>query len=312
MPKCAAFNKSLTIGPRGTARPCCAFEDTVDLYITDDWRAAHKRLGERSESEWLSNCVECKQAEDNGQRSLRQMFNNFNWHLESGVEYFDFKINNTCNLACRMCDGTSSSTWTSIIKNNPDKNWTTHLKNSARTVTGWHNDVDKVLIELYTAQVVKFTGGEPFLVPQVKDMLEFMIEQDIAYICDLQFITNGTVDISKYYNLLKEFNCVTILVSVDAIGERFEFIRQGASWNQVSENILNIREHANVIVTCLPNVFNKNHIHEVEEWCKENNLTFNQATDLINPEYLRPDATDYTEQMTILDEIHGTDHKKFL
>lgn len=316
MPKCLALKHALTIGPTGAVRPCCAWIPRVTEYtIDDDWETAHNKYYEEMLDEWLPACLECKQDEELNGKSQR-LFMNTVLQDSVGIEYFDFKINNTCNLACIMCDGVSSSTWTAIVKQNSDKNWTQQKIDAANAKTGWHGDISNFYHQLFTAKYVKFTGGEPFLIPQVKQMIEFMVNEEIAPTVELQLVTNGTQDVSKYYDLLKNFKSVILLISVDAIGERYEFIRQGANWNQASDNILSIKSNApsntSVVITCLPNLFNKHHIHEVEDWCNENNLVFNKASDLIFPEYLRQDATDYTEQMTILDEIHGTDHKKFL
>lgn len=316
MPVCKALSSSVAIGPLGTVRPCCAWDNNAgkESLLGEDFKTKHAiwssgMLG----SNWLPECQECQQAELRDGNSLRTYFNEI--LTGEGIEYWDFKINNTCNLACRMCDPVNSSTWVAVQKQ-IDPNY-------QQKTQRWHKDIDKILPELYTARVVKFTGGEPFLIPQVKRIVEFLVDEEIAPSVVLQFITNGTQDISSWYGLFEEFRYVTVMVSVDAVGDRFEYIRQGAKWNQVSENVININNskpnNTSLNVTCLPQALNENHTHEVEQWCKDNNLRFNLASDLINPDYMRPGALNDPElkdklmrKLEILDMIHGTDYREFI
>lgn len=311
MPKCLAFNHALTIGPRGTLRPCCTFRDETDVHLGEDWRSVHGLMSERSEKEWLDECVDCKVAESHDQVSMRQYFNK-TLTTDSDIDYLDLKINNTCNLACRMCDSTSSSTWQSLVNNNPDLDWSDHHKKAASMKTGWHNDIDHLIELLSTVRYLKFTGGEPFLIPQVKQILEYMVENDLASSCEVQFISNGTIDISKYYSLLTEFKHVIIMFSVDAVGERYEFIRCGAKWDQVSTNIINISKHVPVSIHCLPNLMNRHHIHEVADWCKANNLHLHVSSELNEPSTLRINGTGYEKDMELLDSIYSTNYRDFI
>ena len=218
MPYCSIFKSGLTIGPTGEVRPCCAYRDNnrTPLKFNDDWQSRHAELGK--ETQWLPGCAECKLSEDLGRDSLRQYYNKILGGEE--LEYWDIKINNTCNLACRMCDKTSSSTWDSIIKNN------THLEfddtYSSGPGTGWHGEIDEILPHLSTARFVKFTGGEPFLIPQVKRIIDWLISEEIcSNIQELTFITNGTIDISSWKQRFSHFKKVNLLISVDAVGDRY-------------------------------------------------------------------------------------------
>lgn len=317
MPKCLALKHAAAIGPLGTIRPCCAWNNNTGKESQFNEKFQHKHAiwyGQMEAGDWLPECLECKQDEEKNGKSQRLYFNEI-LQYSHGVEYWDFKINNTCNLSCRMCDPSSSSTWDRILKQ--------HDPDYTPVKTGWHRDVTEILPHLYTAKVVKFTGGEPFLIPQVRQILEFLVDEDIAPAVIVQFVTNGTQDISEYYDLLSFFKHVIITVSIDAIGARFEYIRSGASWNQVSDNILNIKKNksSNTIlgVTCLPTALNVNNTNEVAEWCKEHKLKFNLASDCIHPEFMKPEALSdpvLREQlinyMRKLDQIHGTDYRDFI
>jgi MoaA/NifB/PqqE/SkfB family radical SAM enzyme len=317
MPVCLALKYAAAIGPTGKVRPCCAWDNNSgkESDFNENWKMKHAVwYGQMAAGDWLPECRECKQDEENNGKSLRKYYNEI-LNYSKGVEYWDFKINNTCNLQCRMCDPTNSSTWDRFLKQ--------HDPNYNSVATGWHRNIDEILPELYTAKVVKFTGGEPFLIPQVKQVIEFLVDEDIAPAVILQFITNGTVDITEYYDLLSFFKHVNITVSVDAIGPRYEYIRSGANWNTTEKNILNIKKNApanvKVGVTALPMALNINNLHEVESWCTANKITYNRASDLIEPAYLAPGALADVElkqqliaHMERLDRVHGTNYRDFI
>lgn len=316
MPKCLALKHAAAIGPLGTIRPCCAWNNNngKETPMGEDFLVNHAKWDEQMKTQWLPECQECQQDEQQNGKSLRLYYNEILADSE-GVEYWDFKINNTCNLTCRMCDPVNSSSWVNIQKQ-IDPNYKPKTNK-------WHREIDSILPELYTAKVLKFTGGEPFMIPQVMYILNFLVDQDIAPAVRLEFITNGTHDISEHYHLLSKFSYVTITVSVDATGNRFEYIRQGADWNHVSQNVININKqkptNMDLGITCLPQALNINHIHEVKDWCKANNLKFNRASDCIHPDYMQPGALESTSlrqklisRMTVLDNIHGTNYRDFI
>ena len=64
---------------------------------------------------------------------------------------------------------------------------------------------------------------------------------------------------------------------------------------------------------------NVNHLHEVEAWCNANKITYNRASDLIEPAYLAPGALADVElkqqliaHMERLDRVHGTNYRDFI
>ena len=123
--------------------------------------------------------------------------------------------------------------------------------------------------------------------------------------------------------MFESFKRVIIVASVDAIGERFEYLRRGAIWEQVSNNIIDIHKNSpdNTIVsiTCLPSALNINNIHEVEDWATSYDIRFHRASDLITPTYMTPSALDdqdnkqqLIDHVMILDDIDGKDHTKWI
>lgn len=316
MTHCAIFKSGITIGPTGGVRPCCAYNSngTSDPKFNENWREHHVELSKHEG--WLPGCAECKLSEDLNRPSLRQYYN----RILSGqeLEYWDIKINNTCNLACRMCDKTSSSTWESIIRNHSADWDDVYTQGPA---TGWHQDIDDILPHLATAKYVKFTGGEPFLIPHVKKIVDWLISEEVyVNIQELTFITNGSVDLLGWDERFKKFKKVNLLISVDAVGKRYEYIRSGSNWDTLNSNIDKIKKlNANIQILILPSALNVNHIHEVEEWCNNKQLNYSISTPVISPDFMSPQALDnptlkdkLIEQMQIQDKIWGSCYREFI
>lgn len=322
MPKCLAFKHGLTIGPSGAVRPCCAFrtENISSMPLHSDWKSRHDQWDQDSQTVWLPQCLECEQDERLNGKSLRMYYNQVLEHAV-GIQYWDLKINNTCNLSCRMCHPTSSSQWQQNLDRNPHSAFDRYYQVSL--TSRWHRESQDLVPLMLDAKVVKFTGGEPMLIPQVKSIIQQLIQQDIAPAVTLELITNGTYDLLAWQKYFDKFARVNINISVDAIGKRYEYIRPGASWQQVSDNIkrfASAKSHnVYLSINCLPMVLNKDHISEVQQWCLENNLHFSLASPIISPDFLRTDALSdpelakkFCQQMSIQDQIHGTDYREFI
>lgn len=319
MPKCLAFDHAITIGPGGNVRPCCVWQDQPgepSMRYWDDWESRHTAWGKLMEQDWLPQCRACKNYEDQGQGSYRTSLNRLLAGTQ-GIAYWDLKINNTCNLACRMCDSWSSSKWEQYA-DTPGIFKMYKIPQDNR----WHRESLNILAEMVDAKVVKFTGGEPMLIPQVRRIVQTLVDEDIAPAIELTLVTNGMQDFTSWLPLFEKFKHVQITVSVDAIGKRYEYIRPHASWDQVQSNVLylsnNRTNNMTIVIACLRMVLNQNHMHEVEDWAKLNDFDF-RPDQILDPEWLKPDVmsdpelrSEFITQMEIMDSLHGTNWRDFV
>lgn len=346
MPECLMFKYGLNITTRGQAKPCCIFrtsskDEQHDLYDIDAARAHFETLYEESLDKWLPQCINCSKPESRTGDSLRVRSHDiFKEGSGDGIRYLDMEISNTCNLTCRMCSPHSSSKWGAMVKNNPQLEWTGHDRSAARVKYGWHKDLDSIKHLLKHLQVLKFTGGEPFLIPQVKQVIDYVCEQGLAPNISLKIITNGTVDLTPWFDKLVQFDMVDLAVSMEATESRFEYMRPGASWEQVSGNCIALQkmidEHdaydVEVRIVPLLSVLNFAHVKTLEKWTKDHGMVWHDPdTEIIEPlhmtfQALKPELREkynihttfpYKEetwlqlckQMEIQDSIHGTDFR---
>ena len=295
MPKCLMFKNGITIGPIGNVRPCCMYmnDDIEQRYNEDGWRAKFDELYEESLTKWLPNCYECKAEEDRGGNSLRMDANKW-FEGTEGIQYWDLKLHNTCNLTCVMCNPISSSKWQKLVNENPEEDFLRVVKSEAKIKTGWHKDILPLMMEqLYDTKYLKFTGGEPFLIPHVRKIIKRLYDEEVSPAVRLSIITNGTVPIdSEMLKMLLSFKDVVFLVSIDGIEDRFEYIRQGAEWKQVEANLKKFKEievnnnnfHLNI--NYLPMSINAAQNESAEAWAKDLKVSFSKSVEIYRPKYL--------------------------
>lgn len=286
----------LTIGPLGNVRPCCKFDNqNLNIDFRSDWQPIFNEFYERSKTEWLRECNECEIAEAEGKHSFRQYANETLGAIEHGIGYWDLKINNTCNLACVMCDPVSSSKWMQQVENNPELDWHYYIRSKLKyKKSTWYNDFMPAIREqLYDAKHVKFTGGEPFMIPQVREIIDWLCSEDIAPGVELTLITNGSYPVKdKLRDQLSQFKCVNMLVSVDSIGSRYEYIRKGANWNELEQNIdtflstAHYGNNMNLYCAYLPMCLNARYRTDTKQWAESRGFEFVEDIEIQRPAFL--------------------------
>ena len=317
MPECKIFDHGLTIGPNGAVRPCCAFRSDQSLYWEDDWQTEHHKLSKQSETEWLPGCIECKTGEDLGKSSLRTYYNEI-LNDTPGIQYWDLKVNNTCNLACRMCGPWSSSRWERFAT---EPGLHSNYKNIL--TDRWHKTSKEFVSRMRNTTVLKFTGGEPYLIPQIRQILKLLITEGSAKNMRLEITTNGTAVMEMWSKFFVKFKSVHIGVSIDGVGDRYEYIRPGAKWKQVSTNVERFNalkpDNCKISISCLPQLLNKDNLQEVIDWATSIGVECHMATPIIYPKFMQTTAwtdpdlkSEFIEQMTILDKLHKTNWRDFI
>lgn len=328
---CPFTKHGLTVRSDGLVAPCCAWEykDVRPVFYTNEnFKSTFDNIEKNlNNNVWPAGCIECEAGEQAGKTSMRSRAIRDNTFANSvGIEYWDFKLNTTCNLMCKMCGAHSSSSWTRESHKHPEIAKTYHGNGRNKPKLFKHKDgieIEYFYPYLIHAKFVKFTGGEPFLIPEVRQCVEFLVDSEASYNIRLHFITNGTQDITDWIPLFKQFKHVFLSISIDAVGELYEYIRQGASWEQVSSNLIAIKNfnlpNLKLNIIGLPMSINHGKLVEVEQWCKNNNIDYSEAIDCISPAIMSPRALVEPElkqqlisHLETLDRIYNTDYKKVI
>jgi sulfatase maturation enzyme AslB (radical SAM superfamily) len=195
----------------------------------------------------------------------------------SGPARIDLQFDIGCNLACRTC-GTHASTF-----------WQKYLQQPVVPSHSKENVIAALSqLDLSNLRMLVFCGGETLLGQQYWDVAEWLGNNipNAKQRLTLCFQTNGTQPIHpRNYKTIQKFFLVKLHVSLDGIGSRFEYLRWPASWSQVTDNILSLRDTlpSNVmfLVEETISVFNLAYQDELETWLKQNFFT-NKEGDPVN------------------------------
>lgn len=155
----------------------------------------------------------------------------------SKLKYLDLRWNNTCNFACMYCGETYSSLWaeqnqksqlpiqTVVKPARPDKqDLYQHLSNTFDHVD-W----------------IYFAGGEPLAIKENSEILDRLYEVNPD--CTLQINTNlSMLDRNPIFERLQKFPNVRWMVSGEAQGAIFEYMRWPGEWRLFEQNIQKIAE----------------------------------------------------------------------
>lgn len=195
----------------------------------------------------------------------------------SGPARIDLKFDKSCNLACRTC-GTWSSTY-----------WQKYLQQPVTT----SQSKEKVIatlkrLDLSNLRMLVFCGGETLLGQEYWDVAEWLGDNvpNAKQQLTLCFQTNGTQPIHpRNHDIIEKFFLVKLHFSLDGMGEKFEYLRWPASWLQVTDNILNIRDtvpsNTMFLVEETISIFNLAYLDELDAWIKQN-FTTNREGDPVN------------------------------
>jgi MoaA/NifB/PqqE/SkfB family radical SAM enzyme len=288
---------SIETSPMGTTRPCCLAHDEItdengkkyDLNETNlevVYRSKYMqdlrkqfRAGEKPKT-----CQRCWDEEDAGRDSkrihsrvrLKELYKQVDWANDNPDQlwFVDLKLGNICNLKCRICGSWSSSKWAEEEMNyvkeytNPKEHIAyTWLKQGAwprKTTTFW----DNMKALLPNIKYFEFTGGEPWMIKEHFELLQFAADQGYSNKIDIHYNTNGTQSGIEYFNLWQQFGRVDIAFSIDNVGPRFEYERYGANWNKANVIIDEVhvkQEYMKNITTQLCFTINIQNVYYLDE-----------------------------------------------
>jgi len=225
-----------------------------------------------------SECEPCFRLEDQGVESLRQrhingsipeariklypnavhsMNKDFTMPFE--IPTIELKLNNLCNLKCRMCNPTDSTSWNDwneveefyskednyLVKNiQALKLMESPYLDKFTDNPQWWSSFEKLLPYF---RRVEFAGGEPLTDPTHYSILEMLQpyakDIEIKYATNLTSLGKGNRNIFEYW---PAFKSVAVNVSIDGLEDSYEYIRGNADWNELIANIKEIQKIPNV------------------------------------------------------------------
>lgn len=242
-----------SISTSGMVSPCCKFQGSTgtltknsltDIFFNDQTQNIRNLM---LQGEKPKECSICWENESAGTTSFRQLsvFKYQNqldqgWIDDPQVRILNWAQRSLCNFTCRICN-TSSSTSIAVEKikfSNDLKE-----KNSLRLLIKQTNDIDlnqriiRSLPDLKHLETLHVLGGEPLLSPDFFSSIDTLIESGLSQNINLELNTNCSIYPEEYMEkIIRNFQSLEILLSVDNVGRKFE-VERGGSWDEILKNI---------------------------------------------------------------------------
>jgi len=268
----------------GAIQACCRSHPVgfiQDAPLEEIWNGdTMKRIRQQVlNDERPPECEPCFSLEDQGVESLRQRHIkgfipearvnlypnaldalNEDYSMPFEIPTMELKLNNLCNLKCRMChpmDSTSWNDWDQVEEfyknddniiakivddfNLKEKPFLDKFQDDPH----WWASLEKLLPHF---RRVEFAGGEPLMDPQHYKILDML--QPYAHQIEIKYATNLTTLGIKggrtVHDYWPKFKSVAVNVSLDGVGDSYNYIRGNANWDDVVANIREIQKFDNI------------------------------------------------------------------
>lgn len=288
---CVVPFTTLDISPDGTPVICCQ----APIALTVDGRLANAKT-DSIETIWNAPeivemraamargekpdaCRICWEHENAGALSLRrimgesmQSLTSADWslvklmrasattghRLAARPRWYHLQFGNTCNLRCRSCWPESSSR---IAADAVHRAW--YDPDSYRIARGsapWYRNPERFaeILDGDDELLLSILGGEPFLIQEVWDFLQMLVDRGWSRRITITLTTNGTRQRPELERLAPAFRNVLVSVSIDGHGPLFEYLRSGATWRELAQNLDWLQRIPNVRTIVTPTMQNMN------------------------------------------------------
>lgn len=284
---CTTPFRGLEIVTNGNYRPCCVADKQFFYDNGKKMNILTHSVKDAWQSETYNNfrkdfldgkkpkvCHACWNAEDAGLVSKRKnelkkdaaFTTDFFTTVDSPAE-LDLKLGFSCNSKCRICYFGRSSAWYKEDKRFNENLPQLHEVDYTFLTTEefWHNFGK----ELNHLTHIKFIGGEPMLDKKHHSLLK-TLPKDIS----IEYVTNGTIYDETIIDLLQKFTDVTLVLSIDNIGEKFNYERHSViKWETVAANIAKYKMHNfHLHINCTVSIFNILSLDDVAEYSNNNSI----------------------------------------
>lgn len=229
----------LHVNENNDVKPCCLGGLNGITKYTKDFDFNNNPQLEEIRQKMLAGervdaCTECYNLDDAGTYSSR-VLETEDWSKKLGYEtyedvktdliYYDIRNDNLCNLSCRMCNPQFSS---QLEKEYKRLGWSVKVHPKSFSFSD--------AVDLDTVQKIYVAGGEPSLMPGFREFLTRAINANRTDI-EIRMNTNATNLNKEYRELLRHFDNVHIVVSLDGYDNINKYIRWPADWESLIENV---------------------------------------------------------------------------
>lgn len=255
--------------------PCCNLIPTVEQdYLRPIIQIKDAIVNKKT----YTNCSVCYECENDDKISERTRYlieltdNQFDDFINrQQVPTFNIHctLSNICNMACRSCNVYTSSLFAKIETGKEIK--TPTISDNSNY---WNVMLDSIKREVAQRELVNvvISGGEGFVQPDFKKLLNWLIKTELSKKLSLTVNTNGIIDNENLiWFLCDNFRQVSLAVSVDSIYENYHYVRWPGTWAKIEENLETFAYYRNNnqnFSFFLTPVWSINNIFYVADWIR--------------------------------------------
>lgn len=278
---CPWLNNYVVIETDGYTRPCCiavndqariqnVHEGIENAFNDSKLVQLREELAKNGFNDFASKyCYKCKVVEDTNNLSVRQRTSKFSDKVE--IKAIQFKMSNKCQLVCAHCNPILSSSWAKFEHIKPN------ITSGINLTTNFLKEIDELLPQL---ELLKFTGGEPFLDNTHWQLLEYLQKNPNRKNCKLEYITNGLVE--PKYHLWDGWKSVIVSISVDGFESYYEWFRRKAKWDTLVKRIYDLKRVTDTYIIYSMTPYTISSFKDTKEFFKDIPL---YTTVVVNPVY---------------------------
>lgn len=235
-----------------------------DILQSELLRDIRRSLGQDQPHENCTSCHGMTHA-GTGQRYnfIRDMYNQRFMHTP--VDYtrddtfvlggIDLHWDNICNLRCVSCWPLQSSAIAKELR----------IQVPKPTADIIHQVIDWIVLNQHSLREIYFSGGEPMLIPYNLELLRRLEPRsDLLLRVNSNFTFSPT---NPVFQALGQWPNVLYTASVDGMQQRFEYIRTGARWTTVIQNLERCRDQgAQMRVNTVFSVLTATTLLDTQHW----------------------------------------------
>lgn len=251
----------------GAGTKSCYKNPTISLTVENikNFHNIDRIIEDRKEmlaGQWPTGCHICKNVEDLGSISDRQLHNKFQHLVPAELKknptitdisptVLEIYFRNTCNMSCIYCSPRLSSKFTSEMKKYGEfEKDGVEIKNSKYN----ENNYTEILLEFWknlieilpSLKELNILGGEPFLLKELDELIDLLNENPSPRL-NLTIVSNLNIPHDKFIQQIeklqqlkdnKKVKSVKINASIDGWDKSIEFQRYGLSLKLFEQNFL--------------------------------------------------------------------------
>lgn len=208
----------------------------------------------------------------------------------------DWYPSNYCNYSCIMCSGGASTGRMSFeLKVQRQQQ---HVVINATS----HDFYDVIR----RVEIINFTGGETTMQTQVHDMIDYLVDNDLAANKTIFLLTNASTYPENLIEKFRNFRRVVYMCSMDGTGPVIEYQRRGAIWSDVEQNCLKLLKHdfISTVINYVVTAANVHGIVDFVDWLHRHDIVNGVSlSPVFRVEHIGVSAMPHTLRSQVINEI---------